>query len=486
METPDVQFEPTISDAEAVQAVLAGRRDAFSVLVHRHLPVVRALAFARTNSHYDADDIAQETLLRAYKYLHTLRDASRFGCWVTAIATNAAKRVLAKRARRAEVPHEPIHKEGFTSPEVEQRDLQRFVKQQMDRLDEIHRDVLILCYLAGKTTPEAAAILGISTAAVKKRLQRARAALSRQVIAVVGPEFSKHHRDRRNREDAARIMGLVPLIKPMWTVSPSPAPPRQPATQKTLAPPAITEEVASPRHAPLAPGLSMSTSSSLSTCACALLVSLGLGTLLWFMCAAPSAPDNSPLPQVGARSESTTLNNTNSAQPHIPSPTTSRGRRNKGSLASPVGTARSSRANAESNSRPNHPLVSNLSTNMKNDAPPPPRLIAKTGEAVPSAAYERDNHLRTMILQQDQPARAPALTRRASPLPTSPRTERAGSTQLRNVPLKTALDLLARERGLTYSVEGGYVFITTPDQLRADQRNKDRLSGNQPGIPIRR
>ena len=59
----------TKSDALVVQEVLSGERDAFSVLVRRYMPAVHALAFAHTGNHADADDVVQETFLKAYTSL---------------------------------------------------------------------------------------------------------------------------------------------------------------------------------------------------------------------------------------------------------------------------------------------------------------------------------------------------------------------------------------------------------------------------------
>ena len=98
--------EQALTDAEAVRAVLGDQRDAFAVLVYRHLPTIRALALSRTSNHADAEDVTQETLLRAFKYLDTLRDASRFGSWVAMIAQNVARKVLAQRLKRARMAEE--------------------------------------------------------------------------------------------------------------------------------------------------------------------------------------------------------------------------------------------------------------------------------------------------------------------------------------------------------------------------------------------
>ena len=159
-------------DAHLVGDVLSGRREAFSALVRRYLPAVHALAFAQTGNHTDADDVTQETFLKAYRSLHTLRDTRKFGGWLAAIGKNKARSLVRQRQRRAEVslPSDS----AAAAPDIEARELRELLKHQVELLAEPQRDVLLLHYFAGMTAREIGQLTGISKYAVQKRLQRAR------------------------------------------------------------------------------------------------------------------------------------------------------------------------------------------------------------------------------------------------------------------------------------------------------------------------
>ena len=78
------------SDEKAVCMALAGRRDAFGLLVSRYLPLVYAVAYARVGNAADAEDVAQETFLRAFQGLESLHEQRKFGAWLLTIARNTA------------------------------------------------------------------------------------------------------------------------------------------------------------------------------------------------------------------------------------------------------------------------------------------------------------------------------------------------------------------------------------------------------------
>ena len=74
------------TNLDLVGAVLAGDRAAFDGLYDRHAPLIRAICFDSTQSLVDAQDLAQEAFLRAYRKLHELRDPERFRSWLIRIA----------------------------------------------------------------------------------------------------------------------------------------------------------------------------------------------------------------------------------------------------------------------------------------------------------------------------------------------------------------------------------------------------------------
>ncbi|MBN2310977.1 MAG: hypothetical protein JXR94_18525 [Candidatus Hydrogenedentes bacterium] len=83
-----------LSDADAVRRVLGGRRDDFAILVRRYLPAMQALAYSTTGSRQDAEDVAQESFLTAFRHLDSLREPERFACWLASIVKNTARSLL--------------------------------------------------------------------------------------------------------------------------------------------------------------------------------------------------------------------------------------------------------------------------------------------------------------------------------------------------------------------------------------------------------
>lgn len=203
-----------VADERLVRDTLAGRQEAFSLLVERYHAAMHALAFAQTGNHADADDVAQEGFLKAYRSLNGLRDARKFGGWLAAIVRNKARSFTRQRQQRAEVAIAP---DTATAPsDVETRELRELLKGQIDLLDEAQREVLLLHYFADMNAREIGEVLGLSKFAVQKRLQRARDVLGNKVVDLLGGEVE--HRQSaaaRNRQ----IMGLIAAMPLPWAVS---------------------------------------------------------------------------------------------------------------------------------------------------------------------------------------------------------------------------------------------------------------------------
>lgn len=168
-----------LSDSEIIRRVLSGQRELFGALVERHMPLVHALAYARTGRGADAEDVAQETFIRALQHLPELREPAKFAGWIAGIARN-----VASTATRSAVRRDQLHA-GLDAPTVpdphrhmERNEMHAMLRATVMALEEGPRETLLLHYFAGKPLREVADTLGISVEAAKKRLQRARELLS--------------------------------------------------------------------------------------------------------------------------------------------------------------------------------------------------------------------------------------------------------------------------------------------------------------------
>ncbi len=200
-----------LSDGQVVGRVLRGRTDDYSLLIERYGNAVHAVAYAQVATHADAEDAAQEAFLKAYTSLHTLRDRNRFGAWIITIARNCAIAMLRARGRTARPSDE---REPATPPrDFEGEELRALLRQKVMELELGPREVLLLHYYGGKSVGEMASLLGITTEASKKRLQRARETLSTQLAGEIDRWLgTAEASDTRNR----KIMSAVIVVVPEW------------------------------------------------------------------------------------------------------------------------------------------------------------------------------------------------------------------------------------------------------------------------------
>jgi RNA polymerase sigma-70 factor (ECF subfamily) len=176
---------PIETDDMAVQRVLGGDTDAFSVLVKRHSRRVLGACIRITRDREAAEDCVQMSLVTAFQRLDQFRAEAPFSAWLTRIAVNVAFTHLRreKPARAAERPIEGCE-EGRPAIQVRdprldpeaacyQSELGALLREEIDSLPPKFRTVVILREIEGLNTGETARALGISLEAVKSRLFRA-------------------------------------------------------------------------------------------------------------------------------------------------------------------------------------------------------------------------------------------------------------------------------------------------------------------------
>lgn len=160
----------------------------FERLVAKHQDAVYRQMVKVCGNREDAEDVLQEALLRAYKALGQLSNPVAFRAWLARIGRNVCYRLRTKEALLpiAELPS--THPDGRPLPEEEAiiGDLVDRVHRAVESMTPLHREVYLLRDVEGLTTEEVARRLGISAAAVKSRLHRARAELR----AALNAEFS--------------------------------------------------------------------------------------------------------------------------------------------------------------------------------------------------------------------------------------------------------------------------------------------------------
>ena len=202
----------TSTDSQIIKQVLAGQQEAFGILVERYMPVVHAMAFAHTHNHADAQDVAQESFIKAYKALDSVRDRGKFGAWLASIVRNTSRNLTAARRPQADLESQ-AEELSMAPPDFERREIHELLRRQVALMPPQAGEILLLHYFAGKSTQEMAQILDISRHAAKKRLERARESLSKQLLAEIKPAIEPES----PQEDRTKgIMGVIAATIPSW------------------------------------------------------------------------------------------------------------------------------------------------------------------------------------------------------------------------------------------------------------------------------
>ncbi|HUT31581.1 MAG TPA: sigma-70 family RNA polymerase sigma factor [Sedimentisphaerales bacterium] len=180
------------SDAELLQASLAGSRQAFGAIVEKYQGLVCGITYSTTGNRPRSEELAQETFVRAWRELRQLRDLGRFRAWLSTIARNAARKSIIKQGRDAADGAEPIADlRQIKSPEpgpVEHaisREQEAVVWGALKEIPETYREPLVLFYRQQRSVSQVAAELELSEDVVKQRLSRGRKLLKAELASVV-------------------------------------------------------------------------------------------------------------------------------------------------------------------------------------------------------------------------------------------------------------------------------------------------------------
>ena len=177
-------------DVELIQCVLAGDDAAFAELVKKYQKPVHALAWRKVGDFHVAEEITQDTFLKAYQKLATLKEPQSFVSWLYVIATRRCIAWLRKKrlwTQSLEATNSgQFEKATYSGYVVEENariatEAQReVVKKLLAKLQESERTVMTLHYFGEMTCEEISRFLGVSVGAVKSRLSRARDRLKKE------------------------------------------------------------------------------------------------------------------------------------------------------------------------------------------------------------------------------------------------------------------------------------------------------------------
>ncbi|MBP6214925.1 MAG: sigma-70 family RNA polymerase sigma factor [Chitinophagaceae bacterium] len=177
-----------LNDNELISKVLSGDHQAYAGLVNRYQNYVFTLTLRMVKNREDAEEVAQDVFIKAYKYLADFRGASKFSTWLYTIVNNTCISFL--RKKKLEIHSLDTEKvfevadsmdSGFRANLVEQKSRQSMVHNAIGLLGPDDAEIITLFYKSEQSLEEIAQILGLEVNTAKVRLHRARTRLKEKM-----------------------------------------------------------------------------------------------------------------------------------------------------------------------------------------------------------------------------------------------------------------------------------------------------------------
>ena len=177
------------SDDTLIARLQRGDDSAFEAIVRAHSGRLLSVARRFLGNNEDAQDAVQDAFIRAYKAIHTFEARAQLHTWLHRILVNTALMKLRERRRRPTASiegllptysadgHQAVASRDWSDAVLERKETAAIVREAIERLPDLYREVLVLRDIEEKDTAEAAQLLGTTSNVVKVRLHRARQAL---------------------------------------------------------------------------------------------------------------------------------------------------------------------------------------------------------------------------------------------------------------------------------------------------------------------
>jgi RNA polymerase sigma-70 factor (ECF subfamily) len=186
------------TDRAFVSRARTGDAEAFRVLVERHSRSLFGLAYRMTGNESDAEDVVQDSFLRAYRQLGAFDDRASFGSWVYRIAVNCSLDLMRARRRRSEQVQsadpemdDPIAALPSPDPPPDRLAMSGEIRERlgtaMSRLSDTERSAFVLRHFEGMGLEEVSRTLGCQPGAAKHSIFRAVRKLRRALEPAVSP-----------------------------------------------------------------------------------------------------------------------------------------------------------------------------------------------------------------------------------------------------------------------------------------------------------
>jgi RNA polymerase sigma-70 factor (ECF subfamily) len=182
-----------LTEPEIIAAILGGEIQLYHELIRSYERSVYLMALSYMKNEADAEDVAQEAIVRGFRKLSSFRAESKFSTWLISITINEARTRLRRQALVRMESLDQLDEDKGISPAllrdwrdlpseaIERDEVRNLIQQAVAQLPDVYRQVFLLRDVEELTTSETAEALNISVPSVKVRLHRARMMLQKQL-----------------------------------------------------------------------------------------------------------------------------------------------------------------------------------------------------------------------------------------------------------------------------------------------------------------
>ncbi|TWR28407.1 sigma-70 family RNA polymerase sigma factor [Mucilaginibacter achroorhodeus] len=181
-------MQSKLSDIELIQQTINGNQSAYADLVKRHQRFVFTLALRFTKSREDAEEVAQDCFVKAYRSLNSFQQQSKFSTWLyTIVYTTAMTFLRKKRVDTSSIDDEQTFLQlenkpgGFDENNAENRSRSFYLNQAIEQLLPDDAAIITMFYKGEQSLDEIAQVMGIEANTVKVKLFRARQRLKEKL-----------------------------------------------------------------------------------------------------------------------------------------------------------------------------------------------------------------------------------------------------------------------------------------------------------------
>ncbi|MXV77618.1 RNA polymerase sigma factor, partial [Candidatus Poribacteria bacterium] len=210
-------------DVELINRILSGDDAAFEILIGRYQKSIHSLVWRNINDFHYAEEIMQDTFLKAYSKLPTLKNHNQFAGWIYAIANRLCIDWIRKQKHviqsLEDTRLEEIEESSYVHHMIEQQETERkenyheLVQKLLDKLPESERQVITFYYLEDMSTKEIGELMEVSVNTITSRLQRARKRLQTDKD-LLDQEFFRHLQLPENLKE--NIMNQLEQLRNMF------------------------------------------------------------------------------------------------------------------------------------------------------------------------------------------------------------------------------------------------------------------------------